>query len=399
MGRGVARAEPSKVKGKMRDMPTVSVIMPLYNKEAFVDQAMSSVLAQTLDDIELIVVDNGSTDASRDVAARRAQADARVTLLDEGRPGASAARNRALAAARGEFLAFVDADDFIEPSLLEKAVERARQAQADIVCFGHDHYYQDQDVYLYPVHPHVPGPCAPGDLGGRLLFAGSPNAWSKLFRRSFVEGCSERFDESLATAEDMLFTFTLMMRASRIAAVDELLYHYRKEVAGSLTNRGVSRGVQSFDCLERLLAVANTTPHADAFCEGIVNESLEQVQYLTQIACDVKEFSLQFEEFRNNWMPRLDALAAEGRIYPEVRYLYDRYQRVGSPMGLMYELWQESLEVLRHLEGAHEATLIDEGRVEGELRGRIAELEGSTTYRVGRAVMALPCALKDRARR
>ncbi len=190
-----------------------------------------------------------------------------------------------------------------------------------------------------------------------------------------------------------------MMRASRIAAVDELLYHYRKEVAGSLTNRGVSRGVQSFDCLERLLAVANTTPHADAFCEGIVNESLEQVQYLTQIACDVKEFSLQFEEFRNNWMPRLDALAAEGRIYPEVRHLYDRYQRVGSPMGLMYELWQESLEVLRHLEGAHEATLIDEGRVEGELRGRIAELEGSTTYRVGRAVMALPCALKDRARR
>ncbi len=380
-------------------MPTVSVIMPLFNNEAFVDQAMSSVLAQTLDDIELIVVDNGSTDASRDVAARRAQADARVTLLDEGRPGASAARNRALAAARGEFLAFVDADDFIEPSLLEKAVERARQAQADIVCFGHDHYYQDQDVYLYPVHPHVPGPCAPGDLGGRLLFAGSPNAWSKLFRRSFVEGCSERFDESLATAEDMLFTFTLMMRASRIAAVDELLYHYRKDVAGSLTNKGESRGIQSFDCLERLLAVANATPHADAFCEGLVNLSLDQARYLMQIACDTDEFTEQYRAYFGNWMPRADALAAEGRIYPEVRYLYDRYKRSETPLELMYENWQDTLGMLRRLEGAHEATLRNRGRVEGELRGRIAELEGSTTYRVGRAVMALPCALKDKLRR
>ncbi len=380
-------------------MPTVSVIMPLFNNEAFVDQAMSSVLAQTLDDIELIVVDNGSTDASRDVAARRAQADARVTLLDEGRPGASAARNRALAAARGEFLAFVDADDFIEPSLLEKAVERARQAQADIVCFGHDHYYQDQDVYLYPVHPHVPGPCAPGDLGGRLLFAGSPNAWSKLFRRSFVEGCSERFDESLATAEDMLFTFTLMMRASRIAAVDELLYHYRKDVAGSLTNKGESRGIQTFDCLERLLAVANATPHVDAFCEGLVNLSLDQARYLMQIACDTDEFNEQYRAYFGNWMPRADALAAEGRIYPEVRYLYDRYKRSETPLELMYENWQDTLGMLRRLEGAHEATLRNRGRVEGELRGRIAELEGSTTYRVGRAVMALPCALKDKLRR
>ena len=393
------QARQTEANGKMRNMLTVSVIMPLFNKEAFVEQAMASVLAQTLSDIELIVVDNGSTDGSRDAAERRAQADGRVVLLDEARPGASAARNRALSRARGEFLAFVDADDFIDPSLLEKAVAQARRTQADIVCFGHDHYYQDQDVYLYPVRPQAPASFAPEDLGGRLLFAGSPNAWSKLFRRSFVEGCSERFDEGLATAEDMLFTFSLMMRAGRIATVDELLYHYRKDVAGSLTNRGVSRGVQSFDCLERLLGIAGATPHADAFREGIVNESLEQVQYLTQIACDAKEFSLQFEEFRKNWLPRLDALAAEGRIYPEVRHLYERYRRVENPLGLMYELWQESLEVLRHLEGEHEKTLREGGRTAGELRARVAELEGSTTYRVGRAVMALPCALKDRARR
>lgn len=380
-----------------RRMPVVSVIMPLYNKEPFVEQAIASILAQTLADIELIVVDNASTDSSRAVAARCAQGDARVKLLDEPRPGAAAARNRALDAAEGEFLAFVDADDFVDPALLEKAVARAREAQADIVCFGHDHYYQGQDVYLYPVHPHAPESFVPGELGGRLLFAGSPNACSKLFRRSLIEGCGERFDTEFVTAEDMLFTYTLMMNAARIAVVDELLYHYRQEVPGSLTDKKVSRGVQSFDCLERLLAVAQETPYGEAFREGIINLSLDQARYLMQIACDPREFTDQYRAYFDNWMPRLDAMA--DRIYPEVRYLYDRYKAAPTPMDLMYVNWQDALAVLRRLEGDHAVLQRDSHRVETDLRGCIAELEGSTTYRVGRAVMGLPCALKDRLRR
>ncbi len=378
-------------------MPVVSVVMPLYNKEPFVEQAMASILAQTLSDIELIVVDNASTDGSRAVAQRCAQGDARVKLLDEPHPGAAAARNRALDAAAGEFLAFIDADDFIDPTLLEKAVAQAQRTQADIVCFGHDHYFQDRDVYLYPVHPHAPESFVPGDLGGRLLFAGSPNACTKLFRRSFVEGRAERFDVEFVTAEDMLFTFTLMMNASRIAVVDELLYHYRQEVPGSLTNKKVARGVQSFDCLERLLAAAQETPYGEAFGEGIINLSLDQARYLMQIACNPQEFVEQYRAYYDNWMPRLDAMV--DRMYPEVRYLYDRFKAAQTPMDLMYVNWQDALMVLRRLEGDHEALLRDTRRREDELQGRIAEIEGSTTYRMGRAVMGLPCALKDRLRR
>ncbi len=378
-------------------MPVVSVIMPLYNKEAFVEQAIESILAQSLADLELIVVDNASVDGSRVVAQRLAQSDARVVLLDEPRPGAAAARNRALDAATGEFLAFVDADDFVDPTLLEKAVAQARRTQADIVCFGHDHYFQDRDVYLYPVHPQAPASFAPGELGGRLLFAGSPNACTKLFRRSFIEGRGERFDTEFVTAEDMLFTFTLMMNASRMAVVDELLYHYRQEVPGSLTNKKVSRGVQSFDCLERLLVKAAETPYGEQFSEGIINLSLDQARYLMQIACNAQEFTDQYQAYFGNWMPRLDAMS--DRIYPEVRYLYDRFKGVETPMDLMYVNWQDALEVLRRLEGTHEALLRDTRRVEDDLRGRIAELEGSTTYRIGRAVMGIPCALKDRLRR
>ncbi len=378
-------------------MPVVSVIMPLYNKEPFVGQAIASVLSQSLSDIELIVVDNASTDGSRATAERCMQGDARARLLDETLPGAAAARNRALDVAAGEFLAFIDADDFVDHFLLEKAVAQARRTQADIVCFGHDHYFQEQDIYLYPIHPQAPESFAPGDLGGRLFFAGSPNACTKLFRRSFVEGRGERFDTEFITAEDMLFTFTLMMNASRIAVVDELLYHYRQEVPGSLTNKKVSRGVQSFDCLERLLAVAKETPSDEAFSEGVINLSLDQARYLMQIACNAQEFVDQYQAYHDNWMPRLDAIS--DRIYPEVRFLYDRYKAAATPMDLMYVNWQDALEVLRRLEGDHAVMLRDSGRREDELRGRIAEIEGSTTYRVGRTVMGLPCALKDRLRR
>ncbi len=378
-------------------MPVVSVVMPLYNKEPYVEQAMKSVLDQTLSDLELIVVDNGSTDGSRAVASRCAQGDVRVRLLDESHRGAAAARNRALDEAAGEFVAFIDADDFIDPTLFEKAVACARSAEADIVCFGHDHYFEDHAAYLYPVLPQSPASYSPGELGGHLLFAGSPNACTKLFRRSFIESRGQRFDTEFATAEDMLFTFSLMMNASRIATVGELLYHYRQEVAGSLTNRKVARGVQSFDCLERLIAVANDTPYGKQFYEGIVNLSLDQARYLMQIACSPEEFSEQFHGYFDVWMPRLDAMSDS--IYPEVRYLYDRFKSVSSPIELMYINWQDALEVLQRLERVHAATVRDCQAREAGLEAKASELEGSTSYRVGRAIMALPCALKDRLRR
>ncbi len=377
-------------------MPTVSVVMPLYNKEPYIEQAIRSVQSQTLSDFELLVVDNASTDDSRAVAARCADDDARVKLFDEPQKGAAAARNRALDAAQGEFVAFLDADDFIEPTLLEKTVAKAQSTQADIVCFGHDLYYDDRSVYLHAVFPQGPDSFIPAELGGHLLFSGSPNACTKLFRRSFIESRKQRFDTTFATAEDMLFTYTLMMNASRIATVGELLYHYRQEVEGSLTNRKESRGVQSFDCLERLLSVANETPYGQQFCEGILNLSLDQARYLMQIACNAQEFIEQYDMYFTQWLPRIDAIA--DRVYPEVRYLYDRYKSVSSPIELMYVNWQEILDILKHVESDHGALVRDSAIRENELSAKIAEIEGSTTYRAGRAIMALPCALKDRLR-
>ena len=115
-------------------MPTVSVIIPSYNAAEYIAQTLESVLAQTLSDIEVIVVDDGSTDSTRDVVAEFACKDSRVTLVEQANQFAGVARNNGMAKARGTYLYFLDADDYIEkpfsPSVLVARV-KAHLAQVD----------------------------------------------------------------------------------------------------------------------------------------------------------------------------------------------------------------------------------------------------------------------------
>lgn len=104
-------------------MPTVSVIIPSYNAAEYIAQTLESVLAQTLSDIEVIVVDDGSTDSTRDVVAEFACKDSRVTLVEQANQFAGVARNNGMAKARGTYLYFLDADDYIEKTALEELVD------------------------------------------------------------------------------------------------------------------------------------------------------------------------------------------------------------------------------------------------------------------------------------
>ncbi|MGO2140232.1 MAG: glycosyltransferase family 2 protein [Leucobacter sp.] len=115
--------------------PLASVIVPVYNGEQFLRRCLDSVLAQSMGDLELIVVNDGSTDDTRAILAEYEASDARVTVIDQANAGQGAARNRALGQARGEFVLFVDADDFIERVTLQVTTERAIEDHSDLVHF------------------------------------------------------------------------------------------------------------------------------------------------------------------------------------------------------------------------------------------------------------------------
>lgn len=117
------------------DEPIVSVIMPAYNAEAFIEDAIASVQAQTMAQWELLVVDDGSTDKTREILRRLAETDGRIhPVAGKGRQGAAASRNQAMDLAKGQYLAFLDADDLWRPEKLERQLALAESTGADLVC-------------------------------------------------------------------------------------------------------------------------------------------------------------------------------------------------------------------------------------------------------------------------
>ena len=217
----------------------VSVIMPVYNGSKYLRQCMDSIVCQTLEDIEIICVNDGSTDNSLEILEEYAQKDSRVKIICQENRGASAARNNGLRHAMGEYLSILDSDDFFEPEMLEKSYLRAKETDADIVVFRCDLY--DEQTGLYRSGDHVilwnllpeKDVFALPDVRRSVfnLFCGW--SWDKLFRRSFVEENDIWFQEQRST-NDMLFVFAGLLRAKRITVMRDLFAHYRQS-EGSLS--------------------------------------------------------------------------------------------------------------------------------------------------------------------
>ena len=220
-------------------MPKISVIIPVHNVEKYLGECLDSILGQTLKDIEVICVDDGSTDGSAKILEEYAARDVRVKVLRQDRSGAGTARNKGLAEARGEYLFFCDADDWADAGMLSALYRRAEATGSDIVVAGAN--YDDEFLGEYR---HVgidretqalPQPFPPAALGVRLFTALRIQAWNKLFRRQFVVDRGILF-QGLPRVNDLAFVNTALATADRIATLDRAYYHYRKGHGGNLSS-------------------------------------------------------------------------------------------------------------------------------------------------------------------
>ena len=221
--------------------PVVSVVMPAFNCAAYIDAALDSLARQTLPDWECLCVDDGSTD---DTAARLdawAARDARVSVVHQPNAGPSAARNRGMDDARGEFLFFLDADDLLHPEALGRLVAVARAERADVVVGGLVMIdagcermpeslagHASETIYEAPILPKL--------LAFRQLRF---EACGKLYARSCVTAA--RFPTDVACAEDTFFTLTVAASAGRMIIYPQPLYGYRR-VPTSLSKNAASAG-------------------------------------------------------------------------------------------------------------------------------------------------------------
>lgn len=205
-------------------MPTVSVIMPAYNVAAYISAAIESVLAQTHRDVDLWIVDDGSTDDTAAIAANYSARDSRVHLLRQPNGGISSARNRALRCAQGELLAILDSDDMWEPEFLQAQIDVLR-ARPDVDIVTGNAWFLGSRLHSQPVRP-APDPRPEPDLATMLGDEYAVFIMSVMRRR--VYEAIGPFDETLRTNEDYDFWLRAAIAGFKFARNDRPLGHYRR---------------------------------------------------------------------------------------------------------------------------------------------------------------------------
>ena len=219
----------------------VSVIVPVYNAEAYLVQTLGSLAAQTLRNIEVICVDDGSTDGSGAICERFAKADARFKVLSQANSGAAVARNYGIDKAKGKWLFFADADDFCRPDMLEGLLRRGEECGADVVIAGH---YVIDARFALQVNEHKVSQAnlqAEGAVkcttDGVDVFSGSCTVpWNKLFRRTFVVRNGICFHQ-IPSSDDVFFSLVSLVKAKRLCFVDKAYYYYRRFLPTSQMGR------------------------------------------------------------------------------------------------------------------------------------------------------------------
>ena len=221
-------------------MADVSVIIPVYNAEKHLEECIRSILSQTLREIEIICVDDGSTDSSAQILTRLSREDSRLVIVRQENAGAGAARNHGIRLARGKYLSFLDADDFFDPHMLERAFEQAEAERAELVVFKADFYNEKLHTFSPCIYSLMENmlpdhrPFAGVEIERDIFKVVVGWAWDKLFLASFVRENGLRFQEQ-RTSNDMLFVFSALVKAQRISTVPEILAHQRRHAGGTLS--------------------------------------------------------------------------------------------------------------------------------------------------------------------
>ena len=211
----------------------VSVIIPAFNVQQYIDQCLQSVTEQTYRDLEIILINDGSTDGTEEHCLRWARKDKRIQYISKENEGLGANRNRGLSVAHGAYILFVDTDDWLEPQCIEKMLRLLNEKQADI-CLA-EYYKITKEERLHKKYELLPaGKLSDTDRKKLMLFS-PPSAWGKLYRQSFLVGIS--YEQPACVFEDTAVYPYIISQAQRICCVHEPLWNYREDNEGSIMHK------------------------------------------------------------------------------------------------------------------------------------------------------------------
>lgn len=233
-------------------MKKISVIVPVYNVENYISACLKSILRQTLNDIEVIIVDDGSTDSTlsivRDFEAKNPDI---ISVYTQENSGPARARNVALSHATGEFISFIDSDDTLAYDMYEKMYGMAKKKDSDLVLCGRAYTDFDGNV-MSTWNPMEIADVTNIFKDHTLLGKTSSFVWDKLFKRELVEETGLRFNEDIHYAEDALFIYSYLVYAKRVSSITQPLYFYTVQRFGSITGAMDHRMLHEIKACEEL---------------------------------------------------------------------------------------------------------------------------------------------------
>lgn len=206
-------------------MKTVSIVIPVYNVEKYLSECLDSVINQTYKDLQIIIVDDGSTDSSGKICDQYAEKDNRITVIHQKNAGAANAKNTGLDNVKGEYLAFVDSDDWVEHNWIETLVNAMEKYDVDVVECGFDNVFVNEveegkvytDGEMLTTEDYF---IQYNENWVSVIF------WNKFFRAELTEGI--RFRKERRCIDDEFYTYKVVSNAKKMVRVSGILYHYRQ---------------------------------------------------------------------------------------------------------------------------------------------------------------------------
>ena len=324
----------------------ISVVVTAYNMERYIAQCLESLMKQTYRNLEIIVVNDGSKDRTPEILKEFSQRDARIRVIHQENMGGGPARNTGIAAATGDYLSILDGDDFFRETMLEHALEKALETDADITIF---------DALFYDNVRHTSGKLNTAlnaeYTGGRAVFhwkdvpkyifnISDGFVWNKLYRRSFVEKHGLRF-QNVRRIDDLYFEMLALIGAERIAVLQEPLLYYRCNNSGSQQGKAIDTPntfYLAFMEVKKWLVEQGVYPEVrQSFANRALSSCVNNLELMTTGAA----YEKMYTALRSKYLKDLDLEWREDYYYEQEQGNWLRRVLENTPAECLYGQLQE----------------------------------------------------------
>lgn len=291
----------------------ISVIVPIYKVEDYLDQCISSIILQTYHNLEIILVDNGSPDRCPEICDKYAQIDARIKVIHQPNAGLVNARKVGLAASSGGYVAYVDGDDWVEPEMYETLFRAMKKSDADIVVAGHKEDLCGRTESLLNIIDCgiYQGDELVDEVYKKMLCSGKFSqfgiysyVWNKLFKRGVLYQNQMQVDEHIFIGEDAACTYPSLLNANIVCIIDSDHYHYRQRVDSMV--KTLESGEHESECISILYhylkQIFVQSPYADYLLPQLDSYVLSLITVRSScLLCKDKEldYLFPFSKVRN----------------------------------------------------------------------------------------------------